>query len=175
MAGAGAAKVTAVSSCTMSASVLIAFSSTMLGGGGEEGFVLEEEGEAGGSCVATDTAVVTPLRIRLRLQQFDDVRLALCVADAARLAVDGERRGCIGEAFRFDPNNSSIINGGVTSFDRLWVSECLFPTRRPARCECRGSVEHDDVALAWPVADVGHRALAEALVERLETSRAEGG
>ena len=57
----------------------------------------------------------------------------------------------------------------MTSFDRLWVSECLFPTRRPARCECRGSVEHDDVALAWPVADVGHRALAEALVERLET------
>ena len=28
----------------------------MLGGGGEEGFVLEEEGEAGGSCVATGTA-----------------------------------------------------------------------------------------------------------------------
>ena len=57
MAGAGAAKVAAVSSYAMSASVLIAFSSTMLGGGGGgEGFVLEEEGEAGGSCVATGTA-----------------------------------------------------------------------------------------------------------------------
>ena len=56
MAGAGAAKVAAVSSYAMSASVLIAFSSTMLGGGGEAEFVLEEEGEAGGSCVATGTA-----------------------------------------------------------------------------------------------------------------------
>ena len=57
MAGAGAAKVATVSSYAMSASVLIAFSSTMLGGGGGgEGFVLEEEGEAGGSCVATGIA-----------------------------------------------------------------------------------------------------------------------
>ena len=56
MAGAGAAKVAAVSSYAMSASVLIAFSSTMLGGGGEAEFVLEEEGEAGGSCVATGIA-----------------------------------------------------------------------------------------------------------------------